>query len=125
MAYKKYKPLRLKDYDYSQPGAYFITICTYKRFCYFGDIKKEKMVLTEKGIIAQNEILEIPKHYENVDVGEFVVMPNHVHMVIYMFDLFGVGPQRGKQSRDAYEQRCRASHDPCEKYQITGHCWLL
>jgi REP element-mobilizing transposase RayT len=90
MPFKKYKSLRLKEYDYSQHGAYFVTICVKDRKCLFGEISGDEMILNEAGKIAQNEIVNIPGHYENVELGEYVVMPNHVHMVIYKYDLSGV-----------------------------------
>lgn len=91
MPFKKYKSLRLKEYDYSQPGAYFTTICVKERKCLFGEVSGDEMILNEAGKIAQNEIISIPTHYENVEIGEYVVMPNHVHMVVYIYDLSGVG----------------------------------
>ncbi len=90
MPFRKYKTLRLKDYDYSQPGAYFVTMCVKDRKCLFGEISGDEMILNEAGIIAQNEIVNIPGHYENVELGEYVVMPNHVHLVVYIYDLSGV-----------------------------------
>jgi len=90
MPFRKYKTLRLKDYDYSQPGAYFVTMCVKDRKCLFGEIFGDEMILNEAGIIAQNEIVNIPGHYENVELGEYVVMPNHVHLVVYIYDLSGV-----------------------------------
>lgn len=90
MPFKKYKSLRLKEYDYSRPGAYFVTICVKDRKCLFGEISGDVMILNAAGKIAQNEIVNIPGHYENVEIGEYVVMPNHVHMVIYKYDLSGV-----------------------------------
>lgn len=90
MPFKKYKSLRLEEYDYSQPGAYFVTMCVKDRKCLFGEISGDEMILNEAGKIAQNEIVNIPGHYENVEIGEYVVMPNHVHLVIYKYDLSGV-----------------------------------
>ncbi len=91
MPFKKYKTLRLKDYDYSQPGAYFVTMCVKDRKCLLGEISGGEMILTEAGIIAQNEIVNIPGHYINIKIGENIVMPNHVHMIVYIYELTGVG----------------------------------
>ncbi|MBE2218828.1 MAG: transposase [Ignavibacteria bacterium] len=90
MPFKKYKSLRLKEYNYSQPGVYFVTICTKDRKCLFGEISGDEMILNEAGIIAQNEIVNIPGHYHNIEIGENIVMPNHIHMVAYIYDLMGV-----------------------------------
>lgn len=76
------RSIRLQGYDYSQPGAYFITICTKDRKYLFGNIIDGKMVLNEYGKIAQQCWLDIPLHYQNVELNEFVVMPNHVHGII-------------------------------------------
>ncbi len=73
---------RLPHYDYSQPGAYFITIVTQNRQCIFGEINNGKMFLNELGEIVKQCWLEIPVHFPNVKLEEFVVMPNHVHGII-------------------------------------------
>jgi len=78
----KRKPIRLEGYDYSQNGCYFITICTKKRECLFGDVDDGKMRLNECGEIAELEILKIPDHYIGIEIRYFVVMPNHVHLIV-------------------------------------------
>jgi REP element-mobilizing transposase RayT len=69
---------RAQWWDYGQNAAYFITICTAHRECYFGSI----MQLSEMGKIAYNYWMEIPKHFPFVTLGEFVIMPNHVHGIV-------------------------------------------
>ncbi len=76
------KPNRLKYFDYSQAGWYFVTICTKDHKHFFGNIFKEKIVLNEIGKIANECWEEIPKHFPNVELEEFVVMPNHIHGII-------------------------------------------
>jgi len=73
---------RLKNFDYSQNGMYFVTICTKNRECLFGEILDGKMELNEYGQIATDCWKEIPKHFPSVEIDEFVVMPNHVHGII-------------------------------------------
>ncbi|MDD2917100.1 MAG: transposase [Candidatus Gracilibacteria bacterium] len=73
---------RLKGYDYSSEGVYFITICTKNCENYFGEIVEGKMVLNEIGKVADRFLREIPDHFQNVSIGEYVIMPNHVHIVI-------------------------------------------
>jgi len=73
---------RLKNYDYSNDGHYFVTICTKNRENFFGKIKDQKMFLNEIGKIAKICWLEIPKHFPNVILDEFVIMPNHIHGII-------------------------------------------
>jgi len=76
------KSIRLKGYDYSQEGLYFITICTHNRACIFGDIVDGKMILNDAGEIAFNEWMKTSELRENIELGEFVVMPNHIHGII-------------------------------------------
>jgi len=76
------KSIRLKGYDYAQEGLYFITICCQDRAHLFGEIMNGEMILNDCGEIAQNCWLEIPEHFPNVELHEFVIMPNHVHGII-------------------------------------------
>ncbi len=73
---------RLKNWDYGSNAMYFVTICTAHRESYFGEITKGKMVLSEIGQIAHQCWKDIPTHFPFVELGEFVVMPNHVHGII-------------------------------------------
>lgn len=83
--------IRLKGYDYSQSGLYYITICVQDRKCLFGEIvvgvqnfkpQRRKMVLNDAGKIADNCWLEIPKHFPAAVLHEYIIMPNHVHGII-------------------------------------------
>jgi len=73
---------RLQNWDYGWNGAYFVTICTKNRECYFGDIADGKMQLSEIGEMANKYWLEIPQHFSFVKLNSFVVMPNHIHGII-------------------------------------------
>jgi len=72
----------MKGYDYSQPGLYFITICTKDRECLFGEIIDCKMILNDPGKIANECWLNLPHHFPNVILHEYIIMPNHVHGII-------------------------------------------
>ncbi len=76
------RSIRLKGYDYTQTGAYFVTICTQNRECLFGEIIKGKMVLNQYGLIVRDCWNELGKHYEHVEVGMHIIMPNHIHGII-------------------------------------------
>ena len=86
MAYNPIKhhrrSIRLKGYDYAQAGLYFITICTQNRVCLFGDVINGEMILNQYGQIAYNEWLKTPQIRNNVELGDFVIMPNHIHVII-------------------------------------------
>ena len=78
------KSIRLKGYDYSQAGAYYVTIVVRGRECLFGEIVNGEMILNEYGKIVQKWWDEIPIHFPNVELGAFVIMPNHVHGTIFI-----------------------------------------
>ena len=80
------RSIRLKDYDYSQEGAYYVTIVTLQRVFLFGEIVNKEMYLSAYGEIVQKWWEEIPVHFSNVETGAFVIMPNHVHGIIYIFE---------------------------------------
>lgn len=73
---------RLQTWDYSNNGAYFITICTQYREHFFGQIKNKEMRLSEIGKLAEQFWYEIPNHFPMIELGNFVVMPNHVHGIL-------------------------------------------
>ncbi|HAI74128.1 MAG TPA: transposase [Candidatus Moranbacteria bacterium] len=76
------KSTRLKKYDYSQDGAYFITVCTKDREHFFGEIIDEKLQETKQSKICMACWLDLPNHYSNCILDEFVIMPNHAHGII-------------------------------------------
>jgi putative transposase len=76
----------LKEYNYSLPGEYFVTICTNGHECILGEIFDDEMKLKARGIIADKCWREIPKHFLNVELDEYVIMPNHVHGIIILND---------------------------------------
>ena len=76
------KSIRLKEHDYSGTGVYFITVCCQAKKCLFGKICNGEMILNEYGTIAHNEWAKLPERFGNIELGEYVVMPNHVHGII-------------------------------------------
>ena len=90
MNFKNRKSIRLSGYDYSQEGAYYITICTQGRLCLFGSVHHGEMVLNEAGKMAEQEWLNTEKIRDNVQIGEFVIMPNHIHGIIIITNRGGV-----------------------------------
>ncbi len=93
---KRRRSIRLKGYDYRQPGAYFITICTYPRLEIFGDVVAGKMNLNPAGEIVREEWLKTAQIRPTVELyeDEFVVMPNHMHGIIWIVESQSVGATR-------------------------------
>jgi len=81
------RSIRLKGYDYTAAGGYFVTIVTYQRECLFGGIVNKKMVSNEIGQIVEHAWFDLPNHYPNVELGTFCIMPNHIHGIIILNDL--------------------------------------
>ena len=78
------RSIRLKGYDYSQAGAYFITIVTQGRLCLFGDVVDGEMHLNNAGKMVRRIWDGMPNRFPSIEMDEFVVMPNHVHGVIVL-----------------------------------------
>ena len=78
------RSIRLKGFDYSSVGAYFVTICTKDRECLFGEVVDKEMHLTQGGRIVDECWRNIPAHYPHVVLDEYVIMPNHVHGAIFI-----------------------------------------
>ena len=85
------RSIRLKAYDYSRPGAYFITICTHDRQHLFGEVVDGDMRLNEFGKIVEWTWHDLPNHVVGIVLDAFVVMPNHVHGIVIIADDVGAG----------------------------------
>jgi putative transposase len=91
------RSIRLRDYDYSQEGAYFITICVQYMRCIFGHIEQKEMIMNEFGEIAYRQWEQLPERWPHIELGAFQVMPNHFHGIIIVNDapVSGWAPARG------------------------------
>ncbi len=84
----KRKQIRLKDYDYSQAGVYFITVCTKDhKMLFWSNVgattgRPPKIELSEFGMVVDNSICQIPKLYPNIKIYNYVIMPNHIHLLL-------------------------------------------
>ena len=90
------RSIRLRGYDYTQAGGYFVTICAQNRECLFGNVVEMAMRLNDAGQMVQSVWNELPQHYPGVDVDAFVVMSNHIHGIIVLMDddiVVGAGPR--------------------------------
>jgi putative transposase len=107
------RSIRLPTYDYTQPGTYFVTICTQNRECVLGEVIQGQMVLNARGQMVESVWRQLPQHYPRVEVDAFVVMPNHVHGIVI---LVGAGPRacperpaQGNHRGLPLRYRCRMS----------------
>lgn len=80
------KSIRLPYYDYTDVGAYFITLCVADHRCLFGEVREPEVVLNPMGQIALAMWEEIPVHFPQVQLDQFVVMPNHIHGILFITD---------------------------------------
>lgn len=76
----------MPEYDYSQPGAYFVTILVKDRRCVLGKVLGDVIYLSTEGQIVSRVWNQIPEHYKHVELDEFVVMPNHLHGIIWLIE---------------------------------------
>ena len=74
--------IRLRGYDYSQAGMYFVTICTQGRLCLFGDVVDGAMKLNDAGLMIERWYSDLKNKFSNIECGEFVCMPNHIHAIV-------------------------------------------
>lgn len=80
------KPNRLKNHDYNQQGYYYLTICTSGRLKYFGKISNGVMHFSKMGMIANECWKLISDHFNNIELDNYVIMPNHIHGIINIID---------------------------------------
>jgi len=85
--YPERKSPRLKDFDYSQAGAYFVTICTFQRVHRFGTVLDGRMQLSALGELVDSELANLPTYWDSVVLDSFVIMPNHLHAIIVLGEL--------------------------------------
>jgi putative transposase len=85
------RSIRLKDYDYSQSGLYFITICSQDRRCLFGEIADGVMILNDAGQMIREQWSILPNRFNSIELHEFIVMPNHFHGIVELVSEQTVG----------------------------------
>lgn len=82
--FNRRKSNRLPNYDYAQAGHYFITICCYKNHCLLGEIQEGEMYLNTVGQLVQQEWEATPEIRPNVELGPYIIMPNHLHAIVHI-----------------------------------------
>ncbi len=105
--------IRLPNYDYSQPGAYFITIVTWHRECLFGEVVDGEMRLNKFGLIAKQQWEKLSKRFSNIELGAFVIMPNHMHGIIVITN--GRGTAENLNDPDGESSRRAPTHEQFQK----------
>ncbi len=93
---------RKPGHNYGMPGFYFITICTKNRICHFGNVVNSTMILSDMGHIVTDEWKKTVTIRTNVELDEWVIMPNHMHMIVRILE-------NGYMSNDIVETPCKAS----------------
>jgi len=88
------RSIRLKDCDYSSDLLFFVTICAFDKKCIFGKISNNEINLSNIGKIAEQCLLDIPKHFPDTIIGEYVIMPNHIHFILGTFRIHGPDGRR-------------------------------
>ncbi len=99
------RSIRLPDYDYSQPGEYFITLVTHQRKPLFGKIHGGEMQLTPSGQIVWDVLESLPARYSQISLGSAIVMPDHIHVIIIIDDpIVGTNQQGAVQPQQPQPQ---------------------
>jgi len=97
------RSIRLQGYDYSQAGAYYVTIVAWHRECLFGEVVDKEMVLSKFGLVAKQQWEKLPKWFPNIELGAHMIMPNHMHGIIVIID--GRGTARSLNDFDGESSR--------------------
>ena len=107
---KKRRSIRKKNHDYSDPGDYFVTMCTRGREPLLGDITEDRICLSTFGMIVREEWDDLPERFPGIRLDAFTIMPNHVHGVIGAFKSLS-----GRRCREAF-----TGEYPDRRF---GHLW--
>ena len=103
----KRKPIRIEDYDYSTPGAYFITVCVHNRKPILWNVGAAtcRPNLSKIGSVVETAILQIPEHYPAVSVDKYCIMPDHIHMIL------SINTDEDGRQIAAPRPQCAVSHE--------------
>ena len=108
---------RLKNFDYSTPNYYFVTICTWNKICLFGSPSH----LNQRGHAAMEGIVDMESHFPNIKVDKYVVMPNHVHMILILQDDGVPLPTIVGQYKSFVSRKIHEIEPDCKVWQTSFH----
>lgn len=97
------KTMRLPGYDYSQPGAYFVTLLTYQRRHFLSDIAHGKICYSKFGVVVKDSWLDLPRYHPQLELDEFCVMPDHFHAIIHLVEVKGGSTEINERVMDSDE----------------------
>ncbi len=123
---KTRKNNRLKDYNYAQPGYYYVTICTYDRKCLFGEIINNCVDLNNAGQMIDLILRTLPEHYPDILIDNYITMPNHMHAIIIIKEPVGAAPRgrplinTGLQIDDISDENKLLDNGPAQGPAPTG-----
>ena len=117
------RSIRLKGYDYSQAGLYFITICCQDRICRFGHIENGEMILNDYGQIAFDEWIKLSERFTNFELDVFQIMPNHMHGIILLNDV-SLGAAFNLSQNEIDNQNGINIHNEIARNNILDNCIL-
>jgi putative transposase len=109
------RSIRLRDYDYSRAGAYFVTICTWEKECLFGEIVKGEMHLNEYAYVVTKCWDDLINHYTGITLDAFVAMPNHIHCIIVIDNNVGAGLKPARLDNHTANNRAGLKPAPTNK----------
>jgi putative transposase len=107
------RSIRLPNYDYSQSGAYFVTIVTWHRECLFGEVVDGEMVISKFGLVAKQQWEKLPQRIPTIELGEYAIMPNHMHGIIVI--TYGKGTAGNPNDLDSESSRRAPTHEQFQK----------
>ena len=117
------RSIRLKEYDYSQAGMYFVTICAQDRQCLFGKIADDKMVLNDVGKMIEKWLVKLPQNFTGIKIDTYIIMPNHFHAIVVNV---GADPrvcpktEYGEQQQGEHEYKGRHAGLPLQQQKNAG-----
>lgn len=108
------RSIRLTEFDYSQPGAYFVTLNTWKHQDLFGKIVEQEMHLNKFGLIADVELRKLARRFQQVQVDASIVMPNHVHSILWILPPDSAVGARREEPKESSDQLLASPGQPTD-----------